>query len=251
VGATVFASARRPESLAELVELGIRPLRLDVRDEAQVVTAVDAAGSIDVLVANAGCGVRGAIEEVADRDLGEVFDTNVFGVWRCCRAVLPQMRRRGSGTIIVVSSYGGQVPFPGLGAYRSSKFALEGLVWTLHLEVAHFGIRVVDIQPGSVATDFRTRSVKQGSRSLDGDPYGGMRTIATEAYRRMSPSAVSAEHVAAVIVDEARRDRGPLRVRIGEDAKRMTTVVQAGDEQYERFLVGTLGFRWHPLPADT
>jgi hypothetical protein len=54
-----------------------------------------------------------------------------------------------------------------------------------------------------------------------------------------------------VIVDEARRDRGPLRVRIGEDAKRMTTVVQAGDEQYERFLVGTLGFRWHPLPADT
>ncbi len=231
-----------------LREQGILPLRVDVRKDAEVVAAVEAAGRVDVLVANAGYGIEGTIEEISDVDLLEQYDTNVFGVWRCCRAVLPQMRERRSGVIVIVSSFGGQVPFPGIGAYRSSKFAVEGLAWTLHLEVAHFGIHVIDVQPGLVASDFGTRSIKRGSRTLAGDPYAEMREIAAEAYPRMSPTALSPEDVAAAIVNEVRHDHGRLRVRVGEDAERMTAAFEAGEDEYQRYLVDQLGFRWHPLP---
>jgi NAD(P)-dependent dehydrogenase (short-subunit alcohol dehydrogenase family) len=245
-GATVHASARNPSALDALTEYGIRAHRLDVRDDRQVTDAVEAAGRVDVLVANAGYGVEGAVEEVSDDDLLEQYDTNVFGVWRCCRAVLPQMRERGTGTIVVVSSFGGQAPFPGIGAYRSSKFAVEGLAWTLHLEVAHFGIRVVDVQPGLVDSDFGGRSIKRASRTLPGDPYAEMRRAAAQAYPRMSPTALAPDDVAAAIVDEVRRDLGPLRVRIGEDAVRMTAAIEAGEDEYQRYLVRELGFDWHP-----
>jgi NAD(P)-dependent dehydrogenase (short-subunit alcohol dehydrogenase family) len=246
-GANVLATARRPETLEDLTALRIRVLGLDVRADDKVRAAVEFAGRVDVLVANAGYGVEGAIEEVSDEDLFEQYDTNVFGVWRCCRAVLPQMRARRSGTIVIVSSFGGQVPFPGIGGYRTSKFAVEGLAWTLHLEVAHFGIRVLDVQPGLVASDFGTRSIKKASRALEGDPYAEMRRIAALAYPRMSPTALTPDDVAKAIVEETGRDRGPLRLRIGEDAARMIAAVQAGDNEYQRYLVEDLGFSWHPI----
>jgi NAD(P)-dependent dehydrogenase (short-subunit alcohol dehydrogenase family) len=246
-GADVVATARQPEAVADLQSLGIRPLRLDVRRDEEVTAAVEAAKRVDVLVANAGYGIEGAVEEISDDDLIEQYDTNVFGVWRCCRAVLPQMRKRGDGTIVIVSSFGGQAPFPGIGAYRSSKFAVEGLAWTLHLEVAHFGIRVIDVQPGLVASDFGSRSIRKGSRVIAGDPYSEMRRIAADTYPRMSPTALSPDDVAAGILAEVRRDHGPLRLRVGEDAQRMVASIEAGDDEYQRYLVDELGFTWHPL----
>jgi NAD(P)-dependent dehydrogenase (short-subunit alcohol dehydrogenase family) len=171
----------------------------------------------------------------------------VFGPWRLCRAVLPGMRDQGTGVIVNVSSFGGQVPFPGIGAYRSSKFAVEGLTWSLHLEVARFGIRVVSIQPGLVDSDFGTRSIRRAAGMTPGNAYQAMRDSAARAYPQMSPQALSSEAVADAIVAEIARDSGPLHVRVGEDAERMIAAVLAGDEAYERYLVDDLGFDWLPL----
>jgi NAD(P)-dependent dehydrogenase (short-subunit alcohol dehydrogenase family) len=230
----------------------MRVLALDVRDDLQVrgvIGEAEAAGGLHVLVNNAGYGLEGAVEEVGDDELFEQYDTNVFGPWRLCRAALPGMRERNTGVIINVSSFGGQVPFPGIGAYRSSKFALEGMTWSLHLEVAGFGVRVVSIQPGLVDSDFGTRSIKRASGMRAGNPYEPMHASAARAYPKMSPEALSSETVADVIVAEAAKEAGPLHVRVGEDAERMIAAVLAGDAAYERYVVEDLGFDWFPLHA--
>lgn len=245
-GASVIATARGGDSIAGLAAHGLDVAELDVTDDATVRRVVTASEPLDIVVNNAGYGLDGAIEEVADDELLAQYDTNVFGVWRVCRAVLPGMRQRGRGAIVNVSSFGGQAPFPGIGAYRSSKFAVEGLTWTLHLEVAHFGIRVLSVQPGLVETDFGTRSFKRARAIGPESPYEAMRVAAVPAYDRMSPTGLSPEAVADAITAELRKDSGPLRLRVGEDAERMTRAAEAGPAAYERMLVEQLGFDWHP-----
>ena len=213
---------------------------------ADVESAIAAVEGVDVLVNNAGYGLEGAVEEVADDELRDQYETNLFGPWRLIRAVLPGMRERGRGAIVNVSSFGGEVPYPGIGAYRTSKFAVEGLSFTLHLEVAHFGIRVLDVQPGLVASDFGPKM--KAARGLL-PAYAPMRESSALTYPRMSPEALAPETVAGAIVAELRKDSGPLRLRVGEDAHRMVAAVRAGDEAYERYLVRELGFDWHPLPS--
>lgn len=246
-GADVWATARDAAAIEALSDRGMRAMALDVRDDSRVRQVVQSVGRVDVLVNNAGYGLEGAVEEVDDGELLEQYDTNVFGPWRLCRAVLPGMRERGIGVIINVSSFGGQAPFPGIGAYRSSKFALEGLTWALHLEVARFGIRVISIQPGLVDSDFGTRSIRQAAGMEPGNAYETMRESAARAYPRMSPRALPSEAVADAIVTELARDSGPLHVRVGEDADRMIAAVLAGDEAYERYLADDLGFDWFPI----
>ena len=245
-GARVFATARDRSTIVGLGEDNIETLALDVRDPMAVDAALDAAGPIDVLVNNAGFGIEGAVEEISDADLLDQYETNLFGVWRLCRAVLPGMRKRGRGTIVNVSSFGGQAPFPGIGAYRSSKFALEGLTWTLRLEVAHFGIRVVSVQPGLTSSQFGA-SLRQGQDFDPDGPYAPMRASAAIAYAQMSPTALEPETVADAIVAAIEAENTPWRIRVGEDALRMTAAVESGVDAYERELVDGLGFDWHPL----
>jgi len=245
-GAHVWASARRPQSLAELEPQGIHCLELDVTSAVAVDRAVSQVGRVDILVNNAGYGVEGAIEEVSDEELFEQYNTNVFGPWRLCRAVLPGMRERGCGVVVNISSFGGEVPFPGIGAYRTSKFAVEGFSWTLHLEVAHFGVRVLDVQPGLTESDFGA-NMQCASAMKTGSAYAVMRESAARAYPRMSPKALPPEAIADAIVGELRKDSGPLHLRVGEDAHRMVAAIRAGDAEYERYLVSELGFDWHPL----
>jgi NAD(P)-dependent dehydrogenase (short-subunit alcohol dehydrogenase family) len=250
-GARVLATARTSHSITGLAMQGLDVAEVDVTDDAAVRRVVAASEPFDVVVNNAGYGLGGAIEEVADDELLAQYDTNVFGVWRVCRAALPGMRQRGYGAIVNVSSFGGQAPFPGIGAYRSSKFALEGLTWTLHLEVAHFGIRVLSVQPGLVETDFGTRSFKRARAVGPDSPYEAMRVAAAPAYDRMSPTTLSPEAVADAITAELRKDSGPLRLRVGEDAERMTQAAEAGPAAYEHMLVEQLGFDWHPCSRES
>lgn len=247
-GASVIATARELDSVQDLATQGMDIRRLDVTDPAQVDAAVADSGPIDVLVNNAGYGLEGAVEEVADQELLLQYQTNFFGPWRLCRAVLPGMRARGNGAIINISSFGGEVPFPGMGAYRSSKFALEALSWTLHLEVTHFGIRVLDVQPGLVASDFGSRSLRRAAAATAVSPYAPMRKAADAAYPRMSPTSLTPENVATAVTRELSRPRGPLRLRVGDDAQRVLAIAHAGEEQYERYLVEELGFTWHRAP---
>jgi NAD(P)-dependent dehydrogenase (short-subunit alcohol dehydrogenase family) len=247
-GARVLATARAAASIAELAADGLDVATLDVTDPHAVERVVLGAGHVDVLVNNAGYGVEGAVEEVGDDDLRAQYDTNVFGVWRMCRAVLPGMRANRAGAIVNVSSFGGEAPFPGIGAYRSSKFAVEGLTWTLHLEVAHFGIRVLSVQPGLTASRFGEALARGSAYDADG-PYGEMYRCAAAAYPRMSPTALAPEDVAEATVAALERDDTTWHVRVGEDAERMVARAREGDAAYERYLVHDLGFDWHPVPA--
>lgn len=251
-GSEVWAATRNPSGLDALASAAVHIVRLDPTSAREVEKVVEEIGVIDILVNNAGYGVEGAIEEVDDEALHAQYETNVFAPWRMCRAVLPGMRARAKGAIVNVSSFGAHVPFPGIGAYRSSKFALEGMTWTLHLEVAHFGIRVIAVEPGLVDTSFNENTVTGKAIAGPADPYREMRELIDVVYPRMSPSALPAEAVAARIADELATEDGPLHVRVGEDAERMIAAVWAGEREYHQYLAGDLGFTWLPLGrADT
>ena len=142
-GWTVYATARRPETLADLT--GCRHLALDVNDEVSMSSAVDAvlaeAGSIDALVNNAGYSLSGAVETLDVDDIRREFETNVFGLVRLSQLVLPAMRDQGSGRIVNIGSMGGKLTFPGGGAYHASKYAVEAFSDAMRYEVSGFGVQ--------------------------------------------------------------------------------------------------------------
>jgi len=160
-GHTVVATARRPETLDDLVASHpdrIVPLALDVTDDASVAAAVDAAlaavGHIDVLVNNAGIGLFSTIEETTDDEARAVMEANFWGSTRVTTALLPHLRERRSGHILTVSSIAGVRGSAGLGYYCASKFAISGLMEALAAEVAHLGIKVTLIEPGPVRSQW-------------------------------------------------------------------------------------------------
>ena len=164
-GTRVVATARKPEQLAELGKQYPETalvLPLDVMERAAVDSAVKAAldrfGHVDVLVNNAGYGVNGAIEEVSEAEFMPMFETNVFGLLRVTRALLPQFRQRKSGNIVNLSSIGGLIGTPGVGYYNASKFAVNGLSEALAGEMAPLGVHVTIVEPGPFRTDFLGRS---------------------------------------------------------------------------------------------
>src|SRR6266540_3639977 len=157
-GWTVYATARRPESIEDLADRGCTTLSLDVTDEASMRSAVEAVeqaeGAVGVLVNNAGYSQSGAVETLPLDSVRRQFETNVFGLVRMCQLVLPGMRRQGSGRIVNVSSMGGKLTFPGGGIYHATKHAVEALSDALRFEVKGFGVDVVVIEPGLIKTGF-------------------------------------------------------------------------------------------------
>jgi NAD(P)-dependent dehydrogenase (short-subunit alcohol dehydrogenase family) len=158
-GWTVYATARKPDTMADLARQGCRLLALDVTDEASMTAAVaeaesGAGGALDALVNNAGYGEYGAVEAVALDLARQEFETNVFGLARMVQLVLPGMRRQRRGRIVNVSSTGGRLTFPGGGWYHASKYAVEALSDALRFEVQPFGVDVVLIEPGTIKTRF-------------------------------------------------------------------------------------------------
>jgi NADP-dependent 3-hydroxy acid dehydrogenase YdfG len=161
-GWTVYATARRPESIADLAEAGCRTLALDVTDEASMKAAVDqviADGPLGALVNNAGYSQSGAIESVDMDSIRRQFETNVFGLIRLCQLVLPGMREAGAGRIVNISSMGGRLTFPGGGIYHATKHAVEAISDALRFEVHGFGVDVVCIEPGLITTEFGNAAV--------------------------------------------------------------------------------------------
>jgi NAD(P)-dependent dehydrogenase (short-subunit alcohol dehydrogenase family) len=170
---TVYATARRPETLAELAQKGCRTLALDVTDEASMATAVAAVeaeeGAVGVLVNNAGYSQSGAVEDVPLDVVRRQFETNVFGLVRMCQLVLPGMRRQGFGRIVNVSSMGGKLVFPGGGFYHGTKFAVEAISDALRFEVKGFGVDVVVIEPGLILTNFGDTAAHGVGEATGGD----------------------------------------------------------------------------------
>jgi len=157
-GWTVYATARRPETLESLAAAGCRTLQLDVTHEASMSAAVATVerecGAVGVLVNNAGYGQDGAVEEVPLDLVRRQFETNVFGLMRMCQLVLPGMRAQRWGRIVNVGSMGGRLTFPGGGAYHATKHAVVAISDALRFEVAGFGVAVSLIEPGLILTRF-------------------------------------------------------------------------------------------------
>jgi NAD(P)-dependent dehydrogenase (short-subunit alcohol dehydrogenase family) len=174
-GHTVYASARRPDAIADLEEHGCRLLAIDVTDDESMRAAVEAVeaeqGGVGALVNNAGYSQSGAVESVPLDEVRRQFETNVFGLVRMCQLVLPAMRARRSGRIINLSSMGGNFTFPGAGFYHATKYAVEAISDALRFEVKGFGIAVVIVQPGAIRTGFAdAASSAMGQNEIEG-PY--------------------------------------------------------------------------------
>ncbi|MEA2310031.1 MAG: hypothetical protein QOG86_1999 [Thermoleophilaceae bacterium] len=208
-GFTVYATARRPDSIADLAEKGCKTLALDVTDEESMAAAVKtveaAEGAVGALVNNAGYSQSGAIEDVSMDSVRRQFETNVYGLTRMCQLVLPKMREQHYGRIVNISSMGGKLVFPGGGVYHGTKHAVEAISDALRFEVRGFGIGVSIIEPGLIKTEFAnaaTTSIEEGTAG-DG-PYASFnRQVAektVEAYEGpMAKLAAGPEAVAKVI----------------------------------------------------
>jgi NAD(P)-dependent dehydrogenase (short-subunit alcohol dehydrogenase family) len=223
-GNKVVATARKVAQVADLEEQypeTAKALPLDVTNEAEIAATAAAAiahfGQIDVLVNNAGYGVTGAVEEVAEDEYGPVFATNVFGLVNVTKAFLPHMRERKAGHILNLSSIGGLLGLPGWGYYNATKFAVEGLSEALALEVAPLGIHVTIIEPGPFRTDFLGRSgVVAKQRIADYDQTAGK----TREYRddqtgKQPGDPVRAVHAMMQVVDAP---NPPLHLLLGSIA---------------------------------
>ena len=182
-GHTVYATARRPDSIEDLRTAGCKTLALDVNDgesmRAAVAAVEEAEGSVGALVNNAGYSQSGALETVGLDDVRRQFETNVFGLLHMCQLVLPGMRRQGAGRIINVGSMGGKLTFPGGGIYHATKYSVEAISDAMRFEVQGFGIHVVLIEPGLIKTNFAETAV--GSVSHEDGPYAEFNTAVSAA----------------------------------------------------------------------
>lgn len=222
-GEAVVATSRDAASVQKRFPASdaLLALPLDVTDEAQAATAVQAAlarfGRIDVLVNNAGYGLLGAVEEATADEVRRLYDTNVFGLLNVTRAVLPAMRARRRGHVINISSLGGYQSGPGFGVYCSTKFAVEGLSEALHGELAPLGIHVTVVEPGYFRTDFLdSNSLAVSPRILDdyAASAGQVRVAATRINHNQAGDPLRLAQAMLALVDAS---APPLRLPLGTD----------------------------------
>ncbi|GAA3250543.1 oxidoreductase [Nonomuraea helvata] len=223
-GDQVIATARSPKQLDDLVVRHgdrMRAVALDVTDAAAAARAVkeatDAFGSLDVVVNNAGYGNSAPIEEMAEGDFRAQIETNLFGVVNVTRAALPVLRTQRSGVFVQFSSVGGRVGgTPGMGAYQTAKFAVEGFSEVLASEVAPFGVKVVIVEPGAFRTDWQGSSMEIHPVGPDYEETVG----AIHRYRRDTDGAQPGDpaRAAEIIIDVVRDDSPPRRLLLGSDA---------------------------------
>jgi len=240
-GHQVVATARRPETLDDL-DVDAR-LALDVTDDASVTAAVAAAGTVDVLVNNAGVGMGGPVERVPMAEVRRLFETNVFGPLRLMQAVLPQMRARGRGTIVNVSSVSGRVAAPLSGFYSASKFALEAMSEALHYEAEHFGIHTVIIEPGFFRTNI---SESHHDYGVDSPPYDELQRLTDHMKAKVGRDAAPGPEVVAIaIADAIEADAPALRIPVGKDAEMVLGARAALDDAaFEAAVRATLDLEW-------
>jgi 3-oxoacyl-[acyl-carrier protein] reductase len=185
------------QTVRELEGLGVSAtgaacdVRVNEECEALIAHAVEEFGGVDVLVNNAGVGLFKPVEETSPEEFRAVLETNLFGVFYCCRAAIPEMKRRGGGYVINISSLAGANPHPKMATYNASKFALNGFSEALMQEVRHEGIKVSYVMPGSVNTEF------------------GGDEVSDERAWQLQP-----DDVARVVVDLLRHDERSLPSRV-------------------------------------
>ena len=231
-GWSVYATARRPETIAELADAGCNTLALDVTDEASMQAAVQEVerveGAVGVLINNAGYSQSGAIETVPLEAVRRQFETNVFGLVRLTQLVLPAMRAQRWGRIVNVGSMGGRLTFPGGGHYHATKHALEAISDALRFELRGFGIDVILLEPGLITTEFgeAANASMTDVQSSAEDPYAHFNATVGAVTKGvydgpMRHLGAGPEKVAKVIARAIARNNPPARITITPSAKMM------------------------------
>ncbi|MBN9682761.1 MULTISPECIES: oxidoreductase [unclassified Corallococcus] len=226
-GHRLVATARKPEQLSSFVERygdRVRAVALDVTNPEQarvaVRTAVEAFGRLDVVVNNAGYGSLAPIEQVTDEDFRSQLDTNLFGVMNVTRAALPVLREQRSGHIIQVSSVGGRLATPGLGAYQAAKWAVGGFSEVLAKETAPFGVKVTVLEPGGFRTDWAGASMTIPDFRPEYAPTVGV--VARHMRARTGKEPGDPDRAAQVLLQVAAMESPPLHLVLGSDAFELT-----------------------------
>ena len=254
-GFAVYATARRPETLAELADLGCRTMALDVTDEESIRSAVVVVeaehGPVGVLVNNAGFSQSGPVETVPLDAVRRQFETNLFGPALLTQLVLPGMRAQRWGKVVNISSMGGRLTFPGGGYYHATKYALEALSDALRFEVAGFGIDVVLVEPGFIRTGFSEAAaggmaVTPGATDgepQEPDPYreftAALLASTRNVYEKgpLARLAGEPDDVAKVVLEAVMSDRPRARYPVTASARLLRALrVALPDRAWDRFL---------------
>ncbi|MEV8468875.1 SDR family oxidoreductase [Fluviibacterium sp. DFM31] len=221
-GWNVVATMRDPSAGVDLGALdNVLVTRLDVTDAGSIAAALadglSRFGRIDALLNNAGYGAYGPLEAFSTERIRRQFDTNVIGLLEVTKAVLPHMRSNRSGTIVNISSIGGQITFPLGTLYHGTKFAVEGLSEALHYELEPLGIRVRIVEPGMVKTDFGGRSFDFAMDETLSD-YAPTAEAMGRLFGKLAANPSAPEVIAEVIWQAVNETGDRLRFRAGEDA---------------------------------
>ena len=246
-GYFTFATTRNPANGIDLIkaaeneDLPVKVEQLDVTDPDSIEDFMsrisEAAGRIDILVNNAGYVLLGSLEDLSIKEIQDQFDTNLLGTIRVTQHVLPVMRARRGGTIVNISSGVGRFGLPGMSAYVSTKFAMEGLSESLAYELSPFGIKVVLIEPGVVKTKiFKNTVVGQGALRED-SPYSSMLGTLNASFESLLENASTSDQVAATILQAISSSEPKLRYPVGRDVnswlEKKSTMT---DEQFQEFM---------------
>jgi NAD(P)-dependent dehydrogenase (short-subunit alcohol dehydrogenase family) len=223
------------EALAQREGLALRALEIDVTDEDSVLRGIDAVtaecGRVDVLVNNAGGGIVDLAETVTTAQAQRLFDTNFFGVLRMNRAVLPAMKRQGSGLLLHVSSGAGRLAIPAMGLYCASKFALEALAEVYRYELAALGIGSVVIEPGAYPTPIMAK-LGPGEDPARRNGYGDIAGIPEKLSTRLAGSKANPQEIADAVLQiiETPAGQRQLRYRVASSDLGVSRINSVTDE---------------------
>ena len=230
------------QKIAAEERIPLKVLPLDVNDDTSVSNAIDTIvkenGRIDVLVNNAGYDVFGSLEELTIDEIKGQFETNFFGVIRATKAVIPTMRKQGSGTIVNISSLGGRIGLmPFLTAYHSSKFAVEGFTESLRQELAPFNIDVILIEPGVIRSNFIDNSKNAKNYNPENSPYAGTIQKLFEGFQSIMADSSHPKDVAEVILKVVNTSSPNVRYSVGKDAESVLKArTELSDKELEKWV---------------
>jgi short-subunit dehydrogenase len=248
-----YATMRNIKKSVDIMEivnrerLPLQVIQLDVNDDTSIRTSIEKVISekqrIDLLVNNAGYGLVGAFEDLSVEEIKSQFETNFFGVIRLTQQVLPIMRKQKSGTIVNVSSGAGRIGFPGMSAYVSSKFALEGLSESMSYELEPFGIKIIIIEPGVIRTNFKKNAI-MSKKSLDDSsisPYSSIIQKMDASITSIIEHATPPEEVAKAILHVVTSNDPELRFPVGNDIIMMLeTKKSMSDEDFRKMMMQSI-----------
>ena len=250
-GYVVIGTGRNVSNLRALSNLGIQTIELDVSDETSIQRGFREISvnhdKIDILVNNAGFVQNGFFEELTLEHLRYQFEVNVFGLIRMTQMVVPMMRKSGLGKIINIGSAGGDFTSPGASAYHASKYAIESFTDGMRQELNQFGVGVVLVKPGGVATNFVENAEKFYPAPIKGNPYKKQRIKFKQMLevildpKKSGFSLLTAEKVAETIVKAAEVKTPKTRYKVGSTAKILPLMKSLmSDKAFDRMILKQL-----------